>query len=165
MSPDIWNDPGLRPRPVDHAALSPVSFLTRAARAFPRPAGHCLRQPPQDLERARPDLPAVRLALRRGRIGRDDGVALLMANTPPTLAACFAVPTADAVLNTINIRLDTDTVAYILQHCEARLLIADAEWLPVMREALATLASPPRLTVYADEAAGFTPVKRRGGLR
>lgn len=39
MSPDIWNDPGLRPRPADHAALSPVSFLTRAARTFPnRPA-------------------------------------------------------------------------------------------------------------------------------
>jgi len=157
MSLDIWNDPGLRQRPANHAPLSPVSFLTRAERVFPdRPAivyGN-LRETWGEHGRTCRQFTS---ALRRAGIGRGDVVALLMANTPPTLAAHFAVPMAGAVLNTINIRLDADTVAYILQHCEARLLIADAEWLPVVREALATLASPPRLIVYADEVAGFTP--------
>jgi class 3 adenylate cyclase len=56
-------------------------------------------------------------------------VALLSANIQPMLAAHFAVPMAGAVLNTINMRLDIPTIAYILEHCEARLLIVDAEWL------------------------------------
>jgi len=62
---------------------------------------------------------------------------------------------AGAVLNTINTRLDAGTVAYILEHSEARLLIIDAEWLAIAQNALAQLQTPPLLIVYTDETAGF----------
>src|SRR5262249_23947034 len=48
------------------------------------------------------------------------------------------------------------TVAYILEHCEARLLVVDAEWLAIAKDALAQLKTPPLLIVFTDEAAGYT---------
>jgi fatty-acyl-CoA synthase len=155
MSHRTWDAAGLRRRPVNFVPLSPISFLDRAEHVFPdRTAlvygGHTETWREHALLCRR-----FASALRRAGIDRGDVVALLMANTPPMLAAHFAVPMAGAVLNTINTRLDVTTVAYILDHCEARMLIVDAEWLEAAREAITRLASPPRMIVYTDRTAGF----------
>jgi fatty-acyl-CoA synthase len=155
MPGHVWKDPSLRRRAANFTPLSPLSFLDRAERVFPDQIAIVYgthRETWQDLARV---CRRFASALRRARIGKGDVVALLMANTPPMLAAHFAVPMAGAVLNTINTRLDASTVAYILEHCEASLLIVDAEWLAVAREAFGQMQSPPRLVVYVDEEAGF----------
>ena len=151
----MWDDPGLRRRPANYTPLSPISFLERAARVFPDRVAVVYDGHRETWGEHAATCRRFASAIRRAGIGRGEVVALFMANTPPMLAAHFAVPMAGAVLNTINTRLDPATVAYILEHCEARLLIVDAEWLGVAREALATLPTPPRLIVDVDEAAGF----------
>ncbi len=64
-------------------------------------------------------------ALQRLGVGRGDVVAMLAANTPEILEAHFGVPLAGGILNTINTRLDADTIAYILDHGGARVLLTD----------------------------------------
>ena len=70
-------------------------------------------------------------ALRSLGIGRHDTVSVLAFNTPHTFEAHFFVPMAGAVLNTINTRLDEQTIAYILEFAESRALLVDRELLPM----------------------------------
>ena len=69
----------------------------------------------------------------------DDGGA----NTPELVEAHYGVPMADGVLNAINTRLDADTVAYILEHSDCRVLITDSHFSEVIKRALAKLKNPP----------------------
>ena len=64
---------------------------------------------------------------KRG-IKRGDTVSAVLANTPAMLEAHYGVPMAGAVLNTINTRLDAATIAFILDHGEAKVLITDREF-------------------------------------
>ena len=122
---------------ANHVALSPVSFLARTAAVHPdrlavvhgayratwrETAARCRR---------------LASALARRGVGRGDTVAVMAPNTPPMLEAHFAVPMLGAVLNALNVRLDAETVAYILGHGEARVLITDREFASTVAAALA----------------------------
>lgn len=150
-----WDAAGLRRRPANFAPLSPISFLDRAEHVFPDRTALVYGDHSETWREHATFCRKFAAALRGAGVGRGDVVALLMANTPPMLAAHFAVPMAGAVINTINTRLDVATVAYILDHCEATILIVDAEFLDTAREAAKGLASPPRMVIYTDAAAGF----------
>jgi fatty-acyl-CoA synthase len=156
MGANLWNDPGLRSRAANFDALTPVAFLDRAAKVFPDRLAIVYGDHRETWSEQAATCRRFASALSRAGIARGEVVALLMTNTPPMLAAHFAVPMAGAVLNTLNTRLDADSVAYILEHCEARLLIVDAEFLEVVWSALAQLREPPRLIVFADAQAGFS---------
>jgi len=74
--------------------------------------------------------------LQNRGISKNDTVAAMLPNIPEMLEAHFGVPMAGAVLNALNTRLDADAIAFMLGHGEARVLIADREFGPVIREAL-----------------------------
>ncbi|MDJ1163932.1 AMP-binding protein [Burkholderia gladioli pv. gladioli] len=150
-----WNDPGLRPRAANFDALTPVTFLQRAEKVFADRTAVVYGTHRETWREHAATCRRFASALARAGIGRGDVVALLMTNTPPMLAAHFAVPMAGAVLNTINTRLDAENVSYILEHSEARLLIVDVEFLELARSAVAPLQRPVRLVAFADEQAGF----------
>ena len=78
-------------------------------------------------------------ALRKRGIGLGDTVAIMAPNIPPAFEAAFGVPMAGAVLNALNTRLDADTIAFTLEHGEAKLLITDTEFAPIVKKALANL--------------------------
>ena len=112
-------DTGLERCPANHQPLTPLLFLERAGAVFP---GHTavvhgsLRRTYRELrDRCR----RLASALARRGIGRGDVVAALLPNIPEMVEAHYGVPMAGAVLNTINTRLDANTVAYILGHGEA----------------------------------------------
>ncbi|RJG01599.1 AMP-binding protein [Noviherbaspirillum sedimenti] len=155
MQTNQWNDPGLRPRAANFDALTPVTFLDRAAKVFPDRIAIVYGNHRESWSEHATTCRRFASALMRAGIKRGDVVALLMTNTPPMLAAHFAVPMAGAVLNTVNTRLDAETISYILEHCEARLLIVDAEFLELAQTALAQIRKPPRLIAFADLQAGF----------
>ena len=119
---------GLDRTAANFVPLSPLSFITRAKDVYPdHPAviyGPRRYSWSQVYERA------VRLAgaLAKRGIGKGDTVAIIAANTPELFEAHFGVPMAGAVLNTINTRLDPDTIAYILKHGDAKVLIADGRF-------------------------------------
>ena len=100
----------------------------------------------QSLERCR----RLASALAAHGVGRGDTVALMAPNVPEAFEAHFGVPMAGAVLNALNIRLDAETIAFILGHGGAKVLLTDTEFAPVIARALALLDDKPLVIDIAD---------------
>src|SRR5262245_49456846 len=151
-----FDRPELRKRSANFVALSPVSFLARAAEFFgDRTAvvhGERRFTYSQFYARAR----QLAHALVKAGIERGDTVAILAANTPAMLEAHYAAPMIGAMLNPINIRLDAPLIAFCLGHGKAKLLLADREYHATIAPALAKLgAKQPIVIDIADaETAG-----------
>ncbi|EJL03685.1 AMP-binding domain protein [Pseudomonas fluorescens Q2-87] len=141
---------GLAPSAVNHMALSPLSFIERTASVYGQyPAvihGSIRRNWQQTYERCR----RLADALSGRGIGKGDTVAVMLPNIPAMLEAHFGVPMIGAVLNTLNVRLDAQAIAFMLEHGEAKVLIADREFHGVVQEALSLLSKPP-LVVDVDD--------------
>ncbi|MDQ0471183.1 acyl-CoA synthetase [Labrys wisconsinensis] len=152
MNPTPY-DVDLDRTPANHQPLTPIVFLERAARVFPERTavihGALRRDYRSFWERSK----QLGSALQRRGIGRGDTVAVMLANTPAMLECHYGVPMAGAVLNALNTRLDAAVLAHCLDHGEARVLIVDREFSPVMRQALALAAAKPLVVDYDDALA------------
>jgi fatty-acyl-CoA synthase len=138
---------------ANHAPLTPLTFVERAAAVFPdRIAvihGDLKRSWRETWLRSR----RLASALQRRGVERGDRVAVLAPNTPAMIEAHYGVPLAGAVLNAINTRLDAATVAFILEHGEAKVFLVDRELAPLAAQALAQLAHKPLVIDIADHLA------------
>ncbi|HEY1506720.1 MAG TPA: acyl-CoA synthetase [Stellaceae bacterium] len=125
--------------PANHVPLTPLSFIERAAAVHPRQLAvvHGAQRYTWSETYAR--CRRLASALSRRGIGKNDTVAMMAANTPPLLEAHFGVPMIGAVLNALNTRLDARTIAFILDHGEAKALITDREFASVVGPALKQL--------------------------
>ncbi|MBL1377452.1 acyl-CoA synthetase [Zobellella iuensis] len=145
---------GLAPTAVNHLALSPLSFIERTAAVYPEyPAvihGAIRRTWADTYQRCR----RLGSALAGRGIGRGDTVAVMLPNIPAMLEAHFGVPMIGAVLNTLNVRLDAEAIAFMLRHGEAKVLITDREFHQVIRDALALLPVPPLVVDVNDPEYG-----------
>ena len=125
--------------PANYAPLTPLSFLARAATVYPgKPAvihGDRAFTYADFYARCR----RLGSALRRRGIRRGDTVAVMAPNVPAMLEAHYGVPMTGAVLNALNYRLDARTIAFILEHGQARLLITDREFSDTVGQALGML--------------------------
>ena len=140
--------------PANHVPLSPLSFLDRAAAVHPDRLAVVHGDHRASWSETAARCRRFAAALSQRGIGRGDVVAVMAPNTPPLFEAHFAVPMLGAVLNAINIRLEPDTIAYILQHGEARVLITDREFSATIAAALALLAPDLRpLVIDIDDPA------------
>jgi fatty-acyl-CoA synthase len=141
---------GLDRNPANYLPLSPIGFLRRAAAVYPQRISviHGARRYTwqQSLRRCR----LLASALVARGVGRGDTVALMAPNVPEAFEAHFGVPMAGAVLNALNIRLDADTIAFILRHGDAKVLLTDTEFAPVIARALAQLDTKPLVIDIAD---------------
>ncbi|MBV8890249.1 MAG: acyl-CoA synthetase [Alphaproteobacteria bacterium] len=143
---------GLDKNAANYVPLSPLAFLARTAAVYPERIAvidggrHYTWR--QTAERCR----RLASALGAHGIGRGDTVAVMAPNVPAAFEAHFGVPMAGAVLNMLNIRLDAETIAFILRHGEAKALIADTEFAPVIGAALAQLDTKPIVIDLADPA-------------
>jgi fatty-acyl-CoA synthase len=149
------DETGLDRGPANHVPLTPLSHLARAAHVWP--AREALVYGSRRIDYAGLHDRVTRLAdgLRALGVGPGEVVATLLPNVPAQVELGWAVPAAGAVLNTINTRLDVDTVSYILAHGEARALFVDAALLPLAEAASAALETPPRLIEVPDAQAGL----------
>src|SRR5258705_3111 len=141
---------GLDKNAANFVPLSPIGFLLRAAAVYPNRTavihGEQRYTWRETLERCR----RLASALAKRGIGRGDTVAVMAPNVPAIFEAHFGVPMAGAVLNALNIRLDADTIAFILKHGEAKALITDGEFAPVISRALVQLDRKPLVIDIAD---------------
>ena len=142
---------GLDRNAANFVALSPLGFIARTAAVHPKRLAVIHGERRYDWAETYRRCRRLASALTRRGIGRNDTVAVMGANTPELLEAHFGVPMAGAVLNALNIRLDADTIAFILQHGEAKVLITDREFSAVIEKALAQLARRP-LVIDIDDA-------------
>ncbi|MFC4276884.1 acyl-CoA synthetase [Achromobacter aloeverae] len=144
-------DDDLPRNPANHVPLTPLGFLQWAASVYPdHPAlvhGADYRQSWNETWRRCLRMAA---ALRAWGVGRGDVVAVLAPNIPALYEAHFGVPMAGAVLNALNTRLDASSLAYILGHGEASVLLFDSEYAGLVGEVAGCLASPPRLVRIED---------------
>ena len=143
-------DIGLAKNPANYQPLSPLSFLRRAAAVFPDHTAiiHGEQKTSyRDFYRRSRQLAS---ALQKAGIGKGDTVAIMAPNIPPMLEAHYGVPMTGAVLNTLNIRLDAATIAFTLDHGEAKVLLTDREFSPTIKEALSSVKSKP-LVVDIDD--------------
>ena len=155
-------DTNLQQQEANFEPLSPVSFLRRAAQVAPTHTaivhGDRRYTYAQFYERS------CRLAsaLSKRGIGQGDCVAIMGANTPEMLEAHNGVPMLGAVLNSLNIRLDARTIAFILEHGEAQVLLTDCGFSDTVRAAL-DLIDRELLVVDIDDPMA-TGGKRLGAL-
>src|SRR5487761_2009633 len=136
--------------PANHAPLTPLGFIERAACVYPERTAvvHGARRYSWSETYARSRRLASALA-RRG-IARGDTVAVMAANTPEMYECHFGVPMLGAVLNTLNTRLDADAIAFMLNHGEAKVLIADREFSATVVRALEQVVHRP-IVVNIDD--------------
>ena len=121
---------------ANFAALTPVNFLTRAAAIYPDKVAVIDGERRFTYREFAARCRRFADALRRLGIGAGDTVAVFAPNVPALLEAHYAVPMAGAVLNALNYRLDAASIAFILGHGQAKLLVADREFAPVVRDVL-----------------------------
>src|SRR5438045_8964866 len=147
-----YDAPHLARNPANFPGRRPLGFLVRAAAIYPDKLaiidGARRFTYRECYERCR----RFADALRRRGIRPGDTVAVLAPNVPALLEAHYGVPMAGAVLNALNYRLDARTIAFILQHGAAKLLIADHEFALVARDAFAELETPIPVVETADSS-------------
>ncbi len=158
-------DQDLPQTPANYRPLSPLDFIERSAAVYPDypavvygPREGGLRLSWAQLYARTRQLAS---ALSRQGIGKGDTVAVMLPNTPPMVEAHFGVPMCGAVLNTLNTRLDAATIAYMLDHGQARVVLVDSEFAAVMQEAL-TLRESTDPILLIDVVDPF--FKGQGGL-
>ncbi len=137
MHADHIYEHGLTKNPANYTPLSPLTFIVRAAAVFPdRPAvihgTQCYTWSETYARCCR-----LAAALRRAGIGPGDTVAVMLPNIPAMYELHYGAGMAGAVLNALNIRLDASTIAFMLEHGEARVLFTDKEFSSVIKQALA----------------------------
>ncbi len=146
----IFNEK-LDANPANFVPLSPISMLRRAAFIYPDMAAVRYGTRAITWSQVYQRSAQVAQALNDRGVGKGDTVAILSANIPEMFEAHFAVPMAGAVLNAINMRLDAATVAFILEHGEAKLLLVDKEFGPLAEAALARMDAPIEVIHIDDE--------------
>ncbi len=129
-------DQDLERNSANFVALSPISFVERSAEIFgDLPAViHGARR--YDWTQVRERSARLAAALRGFGVARGTTVTVMLPNTPEMVEAHYAVPALNAVLNTLNTRLDAALLAWQMNHCETQVLITDREFAPIMAQAL-----------------------------
>jgi len=141
---------GLDRNPANFVALTPLSFIERSAAVYPDyPAvvhGAIRRTWAQTYARSR----RLASALAQRGLGAGDTVAVMLPNIPAMVEAHFGVPMSGAVLNTLNTRLDASTLAFMLNHGEAKAVLVDREFAAIIQSALA-MVERPILVIDVDD--------------
>jgi len=155
------DETGLDKCAANYVPLSPLSHLVRAADVF---ANHpAVVYGDHRVTYARYYARCTRLASALAGMGVASGdvVATILPNIPAQAEAHFGVPACGAVLNTINTRLDPDTVSYIFDHGGAVVVLVDTQFIPLVEAAIARMDGPhPQIIEVPDAAAGYPSTGR-----
>ena len=136
--------------PANHQPLTPLTFLERAAKLFPDHTaivhGGVRRSYADFYARSR----RLASALTQRGIGRGDTVSAMLPNIPAMLECHYGIPMCGAVLHSINTRLDAAIIAFQLDHAMSKIVIVDAEFLPLMQDALELAQVSPTVILVDD---------------
>jgi fatty-acyl-CoA synthase len=154
---------GLDKNPANYVPLTPLTFIERSSYIYPQRIAtiHGKRRYTwgQVYERSR----RLASALVQHKVGTGDTVAVMLNNTPEMFECHFGVPMCGAVLNTMNTRLDAETISFMLNHGEAKVLITDREYSVMVKKALAGLGREI-LVIDVDDPEYVGPGERVGSL-
>jgi fatty-acyl-CoA synthase len=156
------DETGLDKTPANYVPLTPLSHLARAAKVFPDREALVYGDTRLTYRDYHARVSQLASALQIAGIVAGDVVATLLPNIPAQAEAHFGVPAAGAVLNTINIRLDVDTIAYIFDHGEAKVVLVDSQFLPVCMQAIEAMeGAAPLVVEVPDPIAGVPEIGKQ----
>jgi len=144
-------DLGLEKNAANHVALSPLSYIERAAHVYPDRVAIIYGERRQTWRDTYTRSRRLASALAARGVGKNDTVAVMLPNVPAMFEAHFGVPMAGAVLNTLNTRLDPEAIAFMLEHGEAKVLLTDREFASVVAKALDLLQGPRPYVVEVED--------------
>jgi fatty-acyl-CoA synthase len=145
-------DQGLDKNQANFSPLTPLTFIERAAYVYPDRLSVVHGAQRFTWKETYARCRRLASALSRLGAGNNDTVSVMLPNTPPMYEAHFGVPMCGAVLNTLNTRLDAETIGFMLRHANTKILITDLEFSPVVAKALTLLDKPPIVIDVADPA-------------
>ncbi|TCP60252.1 fatty-acyl-CoA synthase [Rhodovulum bhavnagarense] len=151
----LADETGLEKCAANYVPLTPLSYLKRAVQVFPDREAVVYGDRRYTYAQYHDRVTRLASALAAMGVKPGDVVATLLPNVPAHAEAHFGVPACGAVLNTINIRLDANTVSYILDHGGARVVLCDPQFIPLLASAIEDMeGEPPIVIEVGDDAAG-----------
>ena len=144
-------DIGLEKNAANFVALSPLSYIERAAHVYPEALAVIYGERRQTWRETYSRSCRLASALAAHGVGRGDTVAVMLPNVPAMFEAHFGVPMSGAVLNTLNTRLDAEAIAFMLQHGEAKVLLTDREFSGIVEKALALLGEKAPFVIEVED--------------
>ncbi len=135
-------DLGLEKNQANFTQLTPITFIERAVLVNPEKTAIIYNDLRRNWKETFQRCRKLASALQKAGIQRGDTVSVMSPNTPAMVEAHFGVPMAGAVLNTLNVRLSSETLAFMLQHAETRVLLVDREFSDVISKALLQIEHP-----------------------
>ena len=157
----LRNETGLEKNAANYVPLTPLSHLRRAAAVYPDQLAVVYGGHRKSYAEYYNRCSQLASALAQNGIAPGDVVATLIPNLPAQAEAHFGVPACGAVLNTINVRLDEETVAYIFDHGEAKIVLVDTQFIALTEAACAAMeGEAPIIIEVPDAAAGFPATER-----
>ena len=138
---------------ANYVPLTPLSFITRAKDIYPNYESVVYGNRSYTWFQTYNRCTKFASALTKKGIGLGSTVSIIAANTPELLEAHYSIPMTGGVVNTINTRLDAQTIAYILEHSDAKLLITDTQFSPTIKKALSIYGKKiPIIDIHDDQA-------------
>lgn len=151
----LADETGLEKCAANYVPLTPLSHLKRAADVFANRTALVWKSTRLSYAEYAERVCRLASGLHRRGVRPGDVVATLLPNIPAQAEAHFAVPACGAVLNTINTRLDADTVAYIFGHAGARIVLVDSALVALAEDAIRRMEGPaPQIVEVVDH--GFS---------
>ncbi len=150
--PSNHYDIGLEKNAANFVALSPLSYIERAAHVYPEALAVIYGERRQTWRETYSRSRRLASALAAHGVARGDTVAVMLPNVPAMFEVHFGIPMSGAVLNTLNTRLDAEAIAFMLQHGEAKVLLTDREYSAVVEKALALLGDAAPFVVEVEDA-------------
>jgi fatty-acyl-CoA synthase len=148
------DETGLGKCAANYVPLTPLSFLQRAAQVFPETQAVVYGAHRKTYAEYTRRVTQLASGLAKLGVQPGDVVATLLPNIPAQAEAHFGVPACGAVLNTINTRLEAETVSYILDHGEAKVVLVDPQFLPMAAQAIEQMSGPAPIVIeVADDQA------------
>ena len=153
---------GMQKNDANFVPLTPLSFLDRIKDVYPDYEALIYQDRKYTWRQVYDRCTRFASALTKIGIGQGDVVSIMAANTPELFEAHYSVPMTGGVINTINTRLDTRTVAYILEHCDCKVFIVDRQFQKVASEALSKVDREIVVIDIDDRHAGLGDVPAIG---
>ncbi len=155
---------GMHKNDANFVPLTPISFLDRIKDVYPDYEAIVYKERKYSWRQVYDRCTRFASALTKVGIGKGDVVSIMAANTPELFEAHYSVPMTGGVVNTINTRLDTRTVAYILDHSDCKVFIVDRQFHNVAIEAIAQVNREIIVIDIDDKQAGLGDIPAIGKL-
>jgi len=155
---------GMQKNDANFVPLTPLSFLDRIKDVYPDYEALIYQDRKYTWKQVYERCTQFASALTKIGVGDGDVVSIMAANTPELFEAHYSVPMTGGVINTINTRLDTRTVSYIIKHSDCKVFIVDRQFKKVASEALAIIDREITVIDIDDSHSGLGEIPPIGKL-